>query len=106
MVPARCLMLIDIYIKFREDSVNGFQVIEWIRFCDRQTDRETPRGKTICLPTLKGEDIINARIISKAHAQLRTMEKTCAKCQKDSYKTVRGVALTRVTHCLYIEGEK
>ena len=68
MVPARCLMLIDIYIKLREDSVNGFQVIEWTRFCDRQTDREMPRGKTICLLTLKGEDIINARIISKAHA--------------------------------------
>ena len=27
-------MLIDIYIKFREDSLNGFQVIEQKRFCD------------------------------------------------------------------------
>ena len=26
--PARHLMLIDIHIKFREDSLNGFQVIE------------------------------------------------------------------------------
>ena len=25
---AHCLMLIDIYMKFREDSLNGFQVIE------------------------------------------------------------------------------
>ena len=25
---ARCLMLIDIYMKFRDDSLNGFQVIE------------------------------------------------------------------------------
>ena len=29
--------------------------------CDRQTDRQTDaRGKTICLPTLKGGDIINS----------------------------------------------
>ena len=27
---ARLLMLIDIYMKFREDSLNGFQVIEQI----------------------------------------------------------------------------
>ena len=31
---------------------------------------------------------INARIISKAHAHLQTMEKTCAKFQKDWYKIV------------------
>ena len=34
---ARRLMLIDICMKFREDSLNGFQVIERTRFCDRQT---------------------------------------------------------------------
>ena len=28
-------MLIDIYMKFREDSLNGFQVIDQTRFCDR-----------------------------------------------------------------------
>ena len=28
------LMLIDIYMKFREDSLNSFQVIEQTRFCD------------------------------------------------------------------------
>ena len=27
-------MLIDIYMKFREDSLNGFRVIEWMQFCD------------------------------------------------------------------------
>ena len=32
---ARHLMLIDIYMKFREDSLIGFQVIEQTRFCDR-----------------------------------------------------------------------
>ena len=53
------LMLIDICIKFREYSLSGFQVIERTRFVtDRQTDRQTDaRGKTICLPTLKGGDI-------------------------------------------------
>ena len=38
---------------------------------------------------------INSRIISKAHANFKTMEKTCAKFQKDQYKIVWGVALTR-----------
>ena len=28
-------MLIDIYMKFREDSLEGFQVIERAQFCDR-----------------------------------------------------------------------
>ena len=34
------IMLIDIYVKFREDSLNGFQVIEWTRFCDGQSSKE------------------------------------------------------------------
>ena len=29
---ARRLILIDIHLKFREDILNGFQVIEWTRF--------------------------------------------------------------------------
>ena len=33
-------MLIDIYMKFREDSSNGFQVIEQTRFCDGQSSKE------------------------------------------------------------------
>ena len=52
-------MLIDIYMRFREDSLNSFQVKKRTRFCDRQT----PGGKTICLPTLKGGDIITASIL-------------------------------------------
>ena len=31
----RRLMLIDICMKFREDSLNGFQVIERTRLCNR-----------------------------------------------------------------------
>ena len=27
-------MLIDTYMKFREDGLNGFQIIEWTRFCE------------------------------------------------------------------------
>ena len=39
---ARRLMLIDICMKFREDSFRGFQVTERTRFVtDRQTDRQT-----------------------------------------------------------------
>ena len=38
--PARRLMLIDIYMKFLEDSLKGFQVIERIRFCDGQSSKE------------------------------------------------------------------
>ena len=53
-------MLIDVCIKFHEYSLSGFQVIEWTQFVtDRRTDKQTDaRGKTICLPTLKGGDII------------------------------------------------
>ena len=42
-------------------------------------------------------------IIPKPHAHPHTMKKTHAKFQNNQYKTVRGVALTRGTHCLYIE---
>ena len=45
-------------------------------------------------------------IIPKPHAHPQTMKKTYAKFQNDRYKTVRGVALTSGTHCLYTEGEK
>ena len=37
----------------------------------------------------------NSRIISKPYAHLQTMAKTCTKFQKDQYKIVWGVALTR-----------
>ena len=46
---ARCLMLIDIYMKFDEDSLNSFSY----RAVTSVTDRR-PGGKQ-CLPTLKGE---------------------------------------------------
>ena len=42
-------------------------------------------------------------ILPKPHAHPHTMKKTHAKFQNNQYKTVRGVALTRGSHCLYIE---
>ena len=39
LCSARRLMVIDIYMKFREDSLNGFQVIEQTRFCDGQSSK-------------------------------------------------------------------
>ena len=43
---ARRLMLIDICMRFREDSFRGFQVTERTQFVtDRQTDRQTD-GRT------------------------------------------------------------
>ena len=49
------LMLIDICMKFREDSFRGFQVTERTRFVtDRRTDAQ---GKTMS-PNPSGGDII------------------------------------------------
>ena len=45
-------------------------------------------------------------ILFKPLAHAHTMKKTYATFQPDQYKTVRGVALTKGTHCLFIEGEK
>ena len=39
LCSASRLMLIDIYVKFPEDSLNDFQVIEWTRFYDRQSSK-------------------------------------------------------------------
>ena len=49
---------------------------------------------------------INLTITPKPHAHPHTMKKTHAKFHNNWYKTVRGVALTRGTNCLYIKGEK
>ena len=48
----------------------------------------------------------NLTITSKPHAHPHTMKKRHAKFHNNWYKTVRGVALTRGTNCLYIKGEK
>ena len=49
---ARRLMLIDIYMKFPEDSLKGFQVREWKRVW--QTDSQTTGGKNNMSPNPKG----------------------------------------------------
>ena len=50
---ARRLMLTDIYMKFREGSLNGFQVIEWTRVW--QTDRQMSREKQYVSQPWRGE---------------------------------------------------
>ena len=68
MHSALHLMLIDICIKFREYSLSGYQVIERTPFVtDRRMDAW---GKTLCLPTLKGGDIIT-QIIHKRSTALK-----------------------------------
>ena len=68
---AHRLMLINICMKFREDSFRGFQVTERTRFVtdrqtDRQTDGQTDRrtdgrpGKNNMSPNPSGGDIMNA----------------------------------------------
>ena len=39
LLSACRLILIDIYMKFREDSLKGFQVIERTQFCDGQSSK-------------------------------------------------------------------
>ena len=62
-------MLIDICMKFREDSFRGSQVTERTRFVtdrqtDRQMDRQTDRrpGKNNMSPNPSWGDILNARV--------------------------------------------
>ena len=64
------LMLVNICMKFHEDTLNGFPVTQQTRFCDGQTygwtDRQTTQAKKICLPTLKWGDLI-MNISAKFH---------------------------------------
>ena len=41
MILALCMSFnfIDIDMKFRDDSLKGFQVIEWTLFCDGQSSK-------------------------------------------------------------------
>ena len=43
---------------------------------------------------------------SKSHTHPHTMKGTHAKFHNNRYKTVKGVALTTGTYCLYIKSEK
>ena len=81
---ARRLMLIDICMKFREDSLRGFQLTERTRFVtDRRTDRRTPREKNMS-PNPSGgggggggggRDIII--VAHKKHIQIKIFYKKC-----------------------------
>ena len=61
--------------------------------------------KWLSLQCLKS-DKTNTTIMCNPHAHPHTMKKTHAKFQNNWYKTVKGVAFTTSTHCLYIQGEK
>ena len=59
MSSARRLMLVNICLKFHEDTLNGFQVTERTRFSDGQTDGRTDGrtddpGKNNMSPNPKG----------------------------------------------------
>ena len=66
---AHRLMLIDIYMKFGEDSLNYFQVIERTRFCDRVQGKYLKKYKCKLwfLPPAHPREItqksINARVM-------------------------------------------
>ena len=79
-------------------------------FHNNQCTTEREVGLTVgtnCLSSQSEKSNKNdLTIISKPHTHPHTMNNTYAKFQNDWYKTVRGVALTRNTHCLYTEGEK
>ena len=72
---ARRLMLVNICMKFHEDILNSFQVTEQTQFCDGQTDKwkdgQMTQAKTICLPTLKGADII--KCYQRAKSKISTI---------------------------------
>ena len=69
---ARRLMLIDICMKFREDSFRGFQVRERTRFV---TDRRTSGrpGKNNMSPNPSGGDIIHVIVILWCSAPLASV---------------------------------
>ena len=63
---AHRLMLIDICMKFREDSFRGFQVTERTRFVtDRRADRRTSGrpGKNNMSPNPSGGDIMGVGVL-------------------------------------------
>ena len=72
----------------------------------RGTNRLYIKGEKWLSSQCGKRDKNDLRIISKPRAHPHTKKKTYAKFQNNRYKTVRGVALTRGTYCLYIDGEK
>ena len=52
LCSAHCLIMLYICMKFHDNILNGFQVIQQTRLCDGQTDRQTDTSmaKTVGLP--------------------------------------------------------
>ena len=58
------LMLIDICMRFREDSFRGLQVTERTQFVtDRRTDRQTDAWGNFCTDSLFSFPLLNCRTI-------------------------------------------
>ena len=55
-------MLVNISMKFHECILNGFQVLERIRFCDGQTDSRTERRADANGKIMKVEDITHTEL--------------------------------------------
>ena len=80
----------------------------YVKLCSRGTHCLYTKSEKRLSSQCGKSDKIDQIVISKTHAYPHTctMKKMHAKFHKDRYKTVRGVALTWGTHCLYTEGEK
>ena len=55
-------MLVNISMKFHECTLNGFQVLERIRFCDGQTDSRTERRADASGKIMNVEDITHTEL--------------------------------------------
>ena len=76
----------------------------------RSSAHEVPTDYILRVINVEVHNVEKVKEIKKkdltTHAHPHTMKKTHAKFQNNRYKTVRGVALTRGTNCLYIKGGK
>ena len=60
--------MLYISMKFHENILNGFQVIEWTRFCDRQTNGQTyNQGKNNLSLPFQGEGDIMKTYVEGTH---------------------------------------
>ena len=70
----------------------------------RSCNHKVPTVYTSEVSKWKGSKI-NLKIIFKAHALLQAWEKTCAKFQKDRFKIVWGIAITRYPLSIHLKSE-
>ena len=76
-------MLIDIYLKVYEHSLNGFQVIEQTSFCDGQSSKEN------------NSKSINAKVMVLAHCTTLILIDIYTKFREDSWNDFQVIERTR-----------